>query len=186
MILSLPIIVSADKGPATEQSELKMTENRHRFARRSILGLIAAAALVRVAHSASAADSVIKVHKNPNCGCCGGWVQHLRDAGFAVAVEDVQDASDLVAVRKRLRVPPELAACHTAEVDGFVLEGHVPAQAVQRLLMERPKALGLAVPGMPIGSPGMEGGQPQPYTVVLFGPAGQTTFMRFVGKQAIG
>jgi hypothetical protein len=107
----------------------------------------------------------------------------LRNAGFTV---EVDDAADLPSVRRRLGVPPDLAACHTAEVSGYILEGHVPASAVQRLLAERPKALGLAVPGMPIGSPGMEGGHPQPYTVVLFGPAGRTTFMRFVGKEAIG
>jgi hypothetical protein len=169
-----------------QKARLKMTEDTHRLARRSVLGLIAAAALGQVARPSLAAEPVIKVHKDPNCGCCGGWVEHLRDAGFAVEVEDAQDASHLVAVRIRLGVPPELAACHTAEVSGYVLEGHVPAPAVRRLLAERPSATGLAVPGMPVGSPGMEGGQPQPYTVVLFGPTGRTTFMRFVGKQAIG
>jgi hypothetical protein len=166
-----------------KQSELKMTEDMRRFARRSVLGLIAAAALGGVAQGA---ESAIKVHKDPNCGCCTGWVQHLRDAGFAVEVENVQDASDLVAVRRRLGVPPELAACHTAEASGYVLEGHVPALAVHRLLAERPKATGLAVSGMPVGSPGMEGGDPEPYAVMLFGPSGAAPFMRFVGKQAVG
>jgi hypothetical protein len=167
------------------KARLNMTEDMHRLARRSVLGLIAAV-FGQVARPAFAAEPVIKVHKDPNCGCCGGWVEHLRDAGFAVEVEDVQDAFDLAAVRRRLGVPPELAACHTAEVSGYVLEGHVPAPAVRRLLTERPSATGLAVPGMPVGSPGMEGAQPKPYTVVLFGPTGRTTFMRFVGMQATG
>lgn len=160
-----------------------MTKDVGGFARRSVLGLMATVALGRLARPAFAAEPVIKVHKDPNCGCCAGWVQHLRDAGFTV---DVDDAADLPSVRKRLGVPADLAACHTAEVSGYTLEGHVPASAVQRLLADRPKARGLAVPGMPIGSPGMEGGHPQPYAVVLFGPAGRTTFMRFVGKEAIG
>ncbi|MCK1490070.1 DUF411 domain-containing protein [Bradyrhizobium sp. 180] len=153
------------------------------FARRSFLALIAAATVGAAVRPAGAGEPMIKVHKDPNCGCCSGWVQHLRDAGFTVQVDD---ASDLPAVRKRLGVPADLAACHTAEVGGYILEGHVPASAVRRLLTERPKALGLAVPGMPVGSPGMEGGHPQPYEVVQFGPAGRTTFMRFVGKETIG
>jgi hypothetical protein len=160
-----------------------MTKDVRGFARRSILGLMATVALGRMNRSAFAAEPVIKVHKDPNCGCCSGWIQHLRDAGFTV---EVDDAADLPSVRRRLGVPADLAACQTAEVSGYILEGHVPASAVQRLLTERPKARGLAVPGMPIGSPGMEGGHPQPYTVVLFGSAGRTTFMRFVGKEAIG
>ncbi|TCU63727.1 hypothetical protein EDE08_118120 [Bradyrhizobium sp. R2.2-H] len=164
-------------------TDQKRSAEKDGFARRSFLALIAAATLGAAARPAVAAESVIKVHKDPNCGCCSGWVQHLRDAGFTVQVDD---ASDLPGVRKRLGVPADLAACHTAEVDGYVLEGHVPAPAVRRLLTERPKALGLAVPGMPVGSPGMEGGHPQPYAVVQFGPAGRTTFMRFVGKEAVG
>jgi hypothetical protein len=160
----------------------KAHKDGHRFVRRSFLGLIAVATLGGLARPAFSAEPVIKVHKDPNCGCCSSWVQHLRDAGFMV---EVDDAADLPSVRRRLGVPPDLAACHTAEVSGYILEGHVPAMAVNRLLTERPKALGLAVPGMPVGSPGMEGGHPEPYTVVLFGPAGRTTFMRFVGKEAI-
>ena len=160
-----------------------MTHCVHRVARRSVLGLMAAAALGQMTRPTFAAEAAIEVHKNPNCGCCSGWVQHLRDAGFTVTVDD---ASDLASVRRRLGNPPELAACHTAETSGYVLEGHVPAPAVRRLLADRPKALGLAVPGMPVGSPGMEGGTSVPYTVVLFGPGGQTPFMRFVGQKAVG
>ncbi len=120
------------------------------------------------------------VTKDPNCGCCSGWVEHLKQAGFPV---DITEASDLNRVKVRLGVPHELAACHTAEIDGYVIEGHVPAQAIKRLLGERPHAKGLAVPGMPTGSPGMEveGSEPEVYSVILFGPAGQRTFARFRG-----
>lgn len=160
-----------------------MEESTYLVTRRSFVSLIAAAVLGASASATVADDAMVVVHKDPNCGCCSLWVQHLRDAGFAVRVEEV---ADLKAVRARLGVPAALAACHTAEVAGYVLEGHVPAEAVRRLLSERPNAKGIAVPGMPVGSPGMEGGQPQPFTVVLFGPDGSRSFMRFVGKQAVG
>src|SRR5256885_3572537 len=104
--------------------------------RRSALG-IAALALVKPSVSAFAQTPAILVHKDPDCGCCAGWVRHLEDAGFAVTVEDT---TDIQPVRKRLGVPADLAACHTAEIDGYVLEGHVPAAAVRRLLEKRPAA----------------------------------------------
>ena len=110
-------------------------------------------------------------------------MRHLKDAGFAVTVEET---TDLQPVRKRLGVPADLAACVTAEVDGYVLEGHVPAAAVRRLLEKRPTAIGLAVPGMPSGTPGMEGGTPQRYDVVLFGKTGRQPFMHFVGSEIVG
>ena len=150
--------------------------------RRSVLGVVAAALFVPRS-SAVAETSNILVHKDPDCGCCTGWVRHLKDAGFAVAVEET---TDLQPVRKRLGVPADLAACHTAEVDGYVLEGHIPAAAVRRLLDKRPTAIGLAVPGMPAGSPGMEGGVPQRYDVVLFGATGRQPFMHFVGAENVG
>ena len=106
-----------------------------------------------------------------------------KDAGFAVTVEET---TDLQPIRKRLGVPADLAACHTAEVDGYVVEGHVPASAVRRLLEKRPTATGLAVPGMPAGSPGMEGGTPHRYAVVLFGANGRQPFMHFVGAENVG
>jgi hypothetical protein len=133
--------------------------------------------------SALAQTPAILVHKDPDCGCCTGWVRHLRDAGFAVTVEDT---ADLEVVRKRLGVPADLAACHTAEIAGYVIEGHVPALALRKLLNERPDAVGLAVPGMPAGSPGMEGGVPQRYDAVLFGATGRRPFMRFVGAENVG
>jgi hypothetical protein len=150
--------------------------------RRSTLGIVALA-LVIPSRFSLAQTPAIHVHKDPNCNCCSGWVTHLKDAGFAVTVEET---ADLQTVRKRLGVPADLAACHTAEVDGYVLEGHVPAAAVRRLLKERPTAIGLSVPGMPAGSPGMEGGTPQRYEVVLFGKTGRQPFMHFIGAENVG
>lgn len=160
-----------------------MKHKAYTVTRRSVVGLIAALVLETPAAAASADEVTITVHKDPNCGCCSGWVQHLRDAGFAVRVEET---SDLESVRTRLGVPGDLAACHPAEVAGYLVEGHVPAAAVRRLLSERPTAKGVAVPGMPIGSPGMEGGRPQPYTAVLFGADGRKPFMRFIGDRVVG
>jgi hypothetical protein len=150
--------------------------------RRSALGMVALA-LVMPSVSAFAQTPAIHVHKDPNCSCCSGWVLHLKEAGFTVTVEET---TDLQPVRRRLGVPADLAACHTAEVNGYVLEGHVPATAVRLLLEKRPAAIGLAVPGMPAGSPGMEGGTPQRYDVVLFGKTIRQPFMHFVGAESIG
>lgn len=160
-----------------------MTDRSYPMTRRLLVKFLATAALVGPVAAAEAGESIVLVHKDPNCGCCTGWVQHLRDSGYVVRVDET---SDLDAVRNRLGVPAELAACHTAEVAGFLVEGHVPAEAIRRLLSERPNAQGIAVPGMPIGSPGMEGRRPQPYTVILFGADGQRPFMRFLASQAIG
>lgn len=146
--------------------------------RRAALKLLAVTAEAGAVTSALAEEAVVVVHKDPSCGCCTGWAQHMRQAGFAVRLDET---SNLEAVRARLGVPSDLTACHTAEVSGYVIEGHVPAAAVRRLLSERPAAKGLAVPGMPAGSPGMEVAKPQSYTVVLFGPDGHRPFMRFKG-----
>ncbi|WP_065754018.1 DUF411 domain-containing protein [Bradyrhizobium paxllaeri] len=159
-----------------------MNETLYRIARRSFLGALAAILAGRIAAPAFAADPVITVYKDPNCGCCSGWVDHLRGAGFSVAV---QNTDQLAQIRKQHGIPPELAACHTAIVSGYLVEGHVPAAAIQRLLTERPNAEGIAVPGMPVGSPGMEGGMPQPYTVVLFWQSRQAPYMRFLGTQRL-
>lgn len=157
-----------------------MSQLSQTVTRRSALAILAAG-LVAPAHLASALTPTIIVHKAPNCGCCSGWMQHLKDAGFAVAV---QETAELQAVRKQLGVPADLAACHTAEVAEYVIEGHVPASAVRQLLYKRPAAVGLAVPGMPVGLPGMEGGRPQKYDVVIFGASGRQTFMQFIGTKA--
>jgi hypothetical protein len=107
---------------------------------------------------------MVDVFKSPTCGCCSGWVEHLRQAGFAVNVHETESLEPL---RKQLGVPWGKGSCHTAKVDGYVIEGHVPAADIQRLLAERPNVRGLVLPGMPIGSPGMEtpDGRVQPYTV---------------------
>jgi len=151
--------------------------------RRSALILIGGTAALPAIPSRAAGDQVITVHKDPNCGCCSGWVRHLQTAGFTVKT---LDTAELDAVKTRLGVPADLAACHTAQVAGYVVEGHVPAAALERFLAEKPNAAGLAVPGMPIGSPGMEGGTPEPYDVVLFGPAGRRPYMRFLGGKVLG
>jgi hypothetical protein len=149
--------------------------------RRCVL-IAGAASMLQVGTLSAAAQSVVTVHRDPNCGCCLGWVQHLQKAGFPTKVLETKD---LDTVKTRLGVPDDLAACHTAEVSGYVIEGHVPAAALQRFLAEKPNASGLAVPGMPIGSPGMEGGTPEAYEVVLFGPGGRRSYMRFIGDAAL-
>jgi hypothetical protein len=112
------------------------------------------------------------VYKSPTCGCCGLWVDHMRAAGFTV-IE--RDTSDVGAVKDRLGVLPSLGSCHTAIVAGYVVEGHVPADDVIRLLEERPAIVGIAVPGMPAGSPGMESARPfVPYDVIAFDKNGRT------------
>lgn len=111
----------------------------------------------------------ITVYKSPYCGCCGGWVKHMRTNGFAVTVRDVEDVDP---IKSRYGVPEKLVSCHTALVDGYVIEGHVPADVVKRFLAARPDALGLAAPGMPGGSPGMEGAPREPFDVVMFDKRG--------------
>jgi hypothetical protein len=152
-----------------------------RLTRRELLVTVGAASLVP-SGALVAAGPLITVHRDPSCGCCSGWVQHLQRAGFPTTVVDSQE---LDAVKARLGVPDDLAACHTAEVAGYVIEGHVPAPALKRLLTEKPEASGLAVPGMPVGSPGMEGGSPEKYDVVLFGPSGRRSYMRFLGGREL-
>ncbi len=105
------------------------------------------------------------VYKSPWCGCCSKWVDHLQANGHDVVTKDIED---LDMIKKMAGVPENLQSCHTAMVDGYVIEGHVPAKDIERLLTERPKANGLAAPGMPTGAPGMEGGAPDQYDVMLF------------------
>ena len=130
----------------------------------------------------AAEEQIVTVHKDPSCDCCSGWVQHLQQAGFTVKTIET---TDLKPVKTRLDVPYDLAACHTAQIGGYVIEGHVPAVALKRFLNDKSSAIGLAVPGMPVGSPGMEGGTAEPYDVVMFGPGGRRTYMRFVGDRAL-
>ena len=148
--------------------------------RRSMLRLVAAAAvsgpiaqrhLMRPALATSLPPVV--VWKDANCGCCNGWVEHMRRAGFSIKARDSANMAD---VKKANRVPEAMQSCHTALVDGYVIEGHVPAEDIVRLIRERPQALGLAVPGMPASAPGMD--QPgEAYSVILFGTAdGEKTY----------
>ena len=121
---------------------------------------------------ASAAIPMV-VYKDPNCGCCIKWVTLMRSAGYEISA---RDTGDMQSIKRRYQVPAALASCHTAVVGGYVVEGHVPADLIARLLKEKPKVVGLAVPGMPAGSPGMEmGGQKDAYEVLTFDAAGKST-----------
>lgn len=106
----------------------------------------------------------VSVFKSPTCGCCGYWVEYLKQNGFEVKVHDVEDVS---AARKQLGMPQKYAACHTAKVGGYVVEGHVPAADIKRLLVDKPQAIGIAVPSMPPGSPGMPSAKPVAYDTLL-------------------
>jgi hypothetical protein len=127
-------------------------------------------------------SSTVEVYKTPTCGCCSKWVEHLRTNGFTVRTTDLESTG---AVQRSFGVPPEVRSCHTASVGGYVVEGHVPAREVKRLLKERPRVEGIAVAGMPTGSPGMEvpGTAPHPYHVVAFDKSGQiTVFASYEGS----
>ena len=116
----------------------------------------------------------IVVYKTRTCGCCSAWIDHMKASGFRVTAVDVDAAGDLMQLKAREGISANLASCHTALVDGYVIEGHVPADLVQRLLAERPQVRGLAVPGMPMGSPGMEGPRKEAYDVLTFDGEGNT------------
>lgn len=154
------------------------------LSRRIFLVGAAAATLVPGAARATTAHPVMRVSRDPNCGCCAGWIEHVHAAGFRA---DVVMLNDLVPLKARLGVPERLASCHTAEIAGYVIEGHVPAAAIKRLLSERPSAIGLAVPGMPVGSPGMEvkGAADERYEVVLFGRGFERAYARFEGGREL-
>jgi hypothetical protein len=159
--------------------------NDHNISRRTILAAVGVLPLLMSMPGRGHAEALplVSVSKDPSCGCCDGWVAHIEAAGFPVRVVE---SADLDSLKQRLGVPADLASCHTAEVGGYVVEGHVPAEAIRRLLSERPEATGLAVPGMPAGSPGMDfpGVDPEPYEAFLFG---QTTrsLGRFLGSREI-
>jgi hypothetical protein len=119
-----------------------------------------------------AAGTPISVWKTPTCGCCGQWVAHMKANGFDVQVQDVPNTAPY---RTKYGVPDAMQSCHTGIVDGHPIEGHVPAADIRRLMKEGPKGTGLAVPGMVSGSPGMEGGPVQAYSVIMFTPDGKTS-----------
>jgi hypothetical protein len=140
----------------------------HVSRRRALLALTALALAPLAPHVGAQPLPVVEVFRHPSCGCCGDWVKHLEANGFKVKVNTVDD---MPAQRARLGMPDKYGSCHTARVGGYLVEGHVPAAEVKRLLREKPRAVGIAVPGMPIGSPGMDGpvykGMQQPYDVLL-------------------
>jgi hypothetical protein len=148
--------------------------------RRMIL-LSGVGATMLLSRTAMSAWPMVTVHKDPNCGCCGGWVAHLETHGFQVKVIET---TELNRVRARLGVPFDLQACHTAQVAGYLIEGHVPAPALEKFLREKPDALGLAVPGMPSGSPGMTGDYEE-YDVILFGKNERRVYGRYKGENQI-
>lgn len=149
--------------------------------RRLLLGTAALFATATVTTTGAATPTRVTVWRDPSCGCCTGWVMHLRAEGFAV---DDQVVRNLGPVRARLGTPSDLLSCHAGAAEGFAFEGHVPAAAIRRLLAERPAGVrGLAVPEMPLGSPGMEvpGQAPDTYDVMAFGTGPHWPFMRFTG-----
>lgn len=158
----------------------------NQISRRNLLAGVGALPVLLLTTTAGRAETLplVAVTKDPNCGCCAGWAEHIHTAGFPVKIVE---SGDVDSFKQRLGVPAALYSCHTAEVGGYVIEGHVPAAALRRLLAERPAATGLAVPGMPAGSPGMDfpGVTPEVYDVILFGPSGYKAFARFHGAQEI-
>lgn len=133
---------------------------------------LAVAALIGLPMFAGAATQAVEVYKTATCGCCEAWVKHLQANGFKVNAHNVANPSD---TRERMGMPDRLGSCHTAVIGGYAIEGHVPSADIKRLLAEKPKAKGLAVPAMPLGSPGMEGPTRMPYDVLLVRNDGSTT-----------
>lgn len=141
--------------------------------RHFLMAVATAAASASIPVLAATSLPQVEVYKNPDCGCCGAWVDHLKAAGFQVKVHETPDTS---AIRKRHGIPDEFGSCHTGVVAGYALEGHVPAEDVKRLLAKKPAAAGLSVPGMPVGSPGMEmGSRKDAFQVLLIDKAGRSS-----------
>ena len=157
----------------------------HSTSRRNLLiglGMLPLAGLARAAAPA-AGPIAIQVWKEPTCGCCGDWIKHMEANGFKVFV----NLGGTNATRARLGIPQNMASCHTALVEGYAIEGHVPAREVKRLLREKPAAIGLSAPGMPIGSPGMDtpayNGKKNPYSVMLIARNGSATvYQKYEGN----
>ena len=140
--------------------------NKRREFLRLLTVALAGSPLIAWAENAGPA---VQVYKSATCGCCSKWVEHLRAAGFTVEATNVADVNPY---KQEHGVPPQLASCHTALVDGYVVEGHVPADDVIKMLRQRPEIIGIAVPGMPMGSPGMESPNPEYYETITFNAAG--------------
>lgn len=148
--------------------------------REALFSKIILAGFMSLPMLASAAAPVVEVYKSASCGCCTEWVKHLQRNSIASRVKNVEDTSDY---RAKFGMPQALGSCHTATVNGYVIEGHVPATEIKRLLAEKPKALGLAVPSMPMGSPGMEGPRSDPYDVLLVQANGRHSTYRHYGAK---
>ena len=145
-----------------------------------VLAALGVGAYLQFGASASGDLPTVTVYKSPSCQCCSEWVAHMKDEGFEV---EVQSKLRMRPVKKQVGLPSSLAACHTSVVGNYVVEGHVPAQDVKKLLREQPDVRGLSVPGMPVGSPGMErGSRVEPYKVVTFTPSGETTVFAQYGR----
>jgi hypothetical protein len=138
----------------------------------ALLMVLVPLAVVAESLPQSQSANEITVYKSPTCGCCAGWAEHLRHNGFHVTVIDQYDLSS---IKAQHGITPKLQSCHTGIVNGYAIEGHVPASDILRLLKERPKVLGLTAPGMPVMSPGMSDGEPRGYDVLQFGPGGATS-----------
>ncbi|MFD1328018.1 DUF411 domain-containing protein [Mycoplana ramosa] len=149
--------------------------------RRQFLWSVAAAGAIAMAGSARAGGESILVYKDPNCGCCQAWADAMKAAGFSVKIENVDD---LGAIKQRFAIPAQLQGCHTAIVAGYYLEGHVPLDAVSRLLAERPAVVGLAVPGMPSGSLGMGDDPGASYDVLAVSKDGSSRVYQEVRPKA--
>jgi hypothetical protein len=143
---------------------------------RTVLALCLTLLMAAPAFAATNGQPSIEVWRSPTCGCCGKWIKHLEANGFDVAVNNAAP-STLEQIKHQAGITKKLASCHTAKIDGYVIEGHVPASDIKRLVAEHPDAIGLTVPGMPIGSPGMEqpGGEAEPYDVLLVKKDGTTS-----------
>jgi hypothetical protein len=150
-------------------------------ARRAILAATGGAAALGVLGVAQAQRATrVEVYKNPSCGCCTEWAKHMRANGFEVRTHEV---SDIDPIRRRLGMPQDLVSCHTAIVEGYAIEGHVPAAEVKRMLKERPQAIGLAVPGMPQDAPGMDLNKGEPYDVLLVARDGRYKVYQHYGPK---
>ena len=145
-----------------------------------LLAALGVGAYLQFGPAASAGLPTVTVYKSPSCQCCSEWVTHMKEEGFQVEVES---KLRMKPVKTQVGLPESLAACHTAIVGNYVVEGHVPAQDVKQLLRDAPDVRGLSVPGMPVGSPGMErGNRVEPYEVVTFTPSGETTVFAEYGR----
>jgi hypothetical protein len=159
----LTMIAACSKSaPATADSSTRATPDAR----------TASATPASPASNTGLAEQTLVVYKTPTCGCCKGWVKSMENAGFKV---EVHDLPDLASIKSAAGVPDSLQACHTARIGGYVVEGHVPAADIRRMLAERPDIAGIATPGMPMGSPGMEGAYADHYDVMTFGGNARST-----------